>query len=142
MMADLAGSLELFCANHDGELAVGACEVCAKPICTRCLRRIGAHVLCEEPAHMEIVEEWVILMRSSSEFEVDLFVRNLEIGAIRTSVFSSRKHKMTIGENRTDHVDLYVPLADKERAVQFLQSLGLFDEATEQSIDFRKEQSQ
>ncbi len=123
------------CANHSGAAAGAICSVCGKPVCADCFVQLGPGIVCDDPGHKIVLEEWAITFRSRSEFEVDMIVRNVENDGVESKMFSSRAFKQTIGADPRDVVNVFVRRSEHQRAEQVLSALGLssFDDEIQKS---------
>ncbi len=115
------------CANHSGVHAEANCSVCGKPVCADCSVQLNRGNVCEDPGHRTVLEEWAIVLRSNSEFEADMIVRNLECQGLKTKTFSSRAFKEKIGEDAHEFVQVFVHQGESQRAQDVLSTLGLLN---------------
>jgi len=117
---------DIECGKHPGSKAVGFCVVCSTPVCDECKELMNGKILCSDPAHRNILQEWQILSRPESEFEADSLVRNLLQGGIDAKTFSLHDHAGArwMSEQR---VLLFVKKPEVRNAAILLQELGLLD---------------
>lgn len=113
------------CYHHPGVASKEVCDVCGKPLCSECFVRLDRGIVCEESEHKAVLELWTMIVRSKSEFEADMVVRNLQLQGIGTKVYSSRVFKLRIGEDSRDDVKVFVLREECERARGVLGNLEL-----------------
>jgi hypothetical protein len=114
------------CETHPGHNADGLCIICGRPVCFNCKVKIDGRILCTDPEHKILLQEWNVMYRPESEFEADALVRNLADGGIETKTFSLHDHIATywLDENR---VLLFVRKSEDEKAKALLKELNLID---------------
>lgn len=120
-----SASVVFECANHAGRIAAMMCAVCLKPLCIDCALPFGGTTVCDDPEHKHVLEHWTLLVRSDSEFEIDMVVQNLRCEGIDPQRYSSRAFKLTLGENPRDVAQVFVPKGQSVRAREILNNLGL-----------------
>jgi len=116
---------EVECSSHSGVTAEANCRVCGKPICSDCSVQASRGVVCNDPEHRIVLDEWTTLFVTKSEFEADMIVKNLEIDGITSKRFSSRSFKLSVGESTRDFVNIYVQPEQQIRAEKVLNDVGL-----------------
>ncbi len=116
------------CENHPGELAVGVCTVCAKPVCGDCATSVQDVIYCDQPDHQKMRTEWADVYTSSSDFEADAVVRNLASEGIETKVFSMNDHVSAFWFEEYAIVRVMSRTTDKERALTVLKQLQLIED--------------
>ena len=118
--------LKIECETHPDRCAVGLCVICGKPVCSDCKVKSTGKILCNDPEHRILLQEWCVMYQQNSEFEAEAFVRNLADGGIEARTFSLQDHIAThwLNENR---VILYVRKSENEKAKAFLKELNLID---------------
>jgi hypothetical protein len=114
------------CETHPHRRAVGLCVICSKPVCLDCEVKSAGKILCQDPDHGTILQEWRFLHMPDSEFEAEAFVRNLEDSGIIAKSFSLHDHVTThwLSDNR---VLMFVKKAEEEKARVLLNGLNLID---------------
>lgn len=99
--------------------------MCGKPLCADCFTSLDRGIVCEDPDHRRVLENWSVIVRSNSEFEADMILRNLEYEGIETRMFSSRAFKLTIGEDPRDFAQVFVHESKLSTALAVLRDLNL-----------------
>jgi hypothetical protein len=117
---------EIECETHPDRLAVGLCVICRKPVCSNCEVKSTGKILCADPEHRILLQEWCVIYQPDSEFEAEAFMRNLTNGGIEAKTFSLHDHIAThwLKENR---VLLFVRKSEDVRAKALLKELNLID---------------
>jgi len=112
------------CETHSDHCATGLCVICGRPVCSECVVKSAEKILCNDPEHRVLLQEWNVMYQSDSEFEADALVRNLANGGIETKTFSLQDHIATywLNENR---VRLFVKKSEEEKAIALLKELNL-----------------
>jgi hypothetical protein len=112
------------CEVHPDHYAIGLCVICAKPVCTDCEVKSARKILCNDPDHRIVLEEWRKIYQADSEFETEALVRNLADCGIAAKTFSLHDHIAThwLNENR---VCLFVKKSEEEKAIALLKELNL-----------------
>jgi hypothetical protein len=115
--------LKLECEAHPDRRAGGLCVVCSKPVCTDCEVKVDGKILCTDPEHRILLQEWCILDETDSEFEAEALVRNLADGGIEARMFSLHDHAAAhwLHENR---IVLFVRIPENEKAKMLLRELN------------------
>ena len=114
------------CEVHPGQRAIGVCVICSKPVCAACGNRSEGKMICSDPGHKGMLQEWCMLRQSESEFEAEAVLRNLADGGIETKLFSLHDH-VTAHWLRERCVQLFVRTSEVEKAQALLQDLHLID---------------
>lgn len=99
------------------------------PLCRSCG---GQHpALCADPEHASLVERWVRVFATNSEFEADCLSQNLKDRAVASRSFSSRSFTGLCPTSASDAVRVFVKKEDLETAEACLAELTgpLGDEA-------------
>lgn len=114
------------CEIHHERGAVGLCIICSKPVCADCEVMSHGKILCHEPEHRIMLQEWSTVHEPDSEFEADALVRNLADNGIEAKTFSLHDHVAArwVDENR---VLVFVRKSDMENAISLLKELNLID---------------
>jgi len=112
------------CETHPDHRAVGLCVICGKPVCSDCEMKSAGKILCSNPEHKILLQEWSVLYRLDSIFEAEAFVRNLADGGIKGKTFSMQDHIAMhwLNENR---VLLFIKKSENEKAKALLKELNL-----------------
>ena len=112
------------CETHPDHRAVGLCVVCGKPVCSDCEVKSAGKLLCNNPEHRILLQEWGVMYEPDSEFEAEALVRNLADGGIDAKTFSLHDHVAAcwLNENR---VLLFVRKLEVEKAKMLLKELNL-----------------
>jgi hypothetical protein len=115
---------EIECETHPDCRAVGLCVICGKPVCSDCEVKSAGKILCSDPEHRILLQEWCVLHQPDSEFEAEALVRNLADAGIKAKTFSLRDYITTrwLDENR---VFLFVRKSENEKAKALLKELNL-----------------
>ena len=113
------------CHQHPSKAAIASCAICGRPLCAECSVRSGSKFFCSETDHQEIAESWILIHRTSFEFEVDMISKNLGIRGITAKAFSPRTFKYHLGEHPDDAASVYVRKSDGGHAQEVLTVLGL-----------------
>jgi RNA polymerase subunit RPABC4/transcription elongation factor Spt4 len=116
--------MELECERHPERTAVGLCVICGMPVCSDCEVKRDGKILCPNPGHNLLLQDWCVIRQMDSEFEADAFVRNLADGGVEAQSFSLHDHCAThwLKENR---VLLFVRKSEHEKARVLLKELNL-----------------
>jgi hypothetical protein len=116
--------LKVECETHSDHHAVGLCVICSKPVCSDCEVKSDGKILCNNPEHKILFQEWRVMYKPDSEFEAEALVRNLADGGIEAKTFSLHDHITTrwLNENR---VLLFVRKSEVEKAKALLKELNL-----------------
>lgn len=112
------------CETHPDYRAVGLCVVCGRPVCSECEVKSDEKILCANPEHRILLQEWSVLLRPDSEFEADALVRNLADGGIDAKSFSLHTYAATFWMNES-RVLLFVKNSEGEKAKALLEELNL-----------------
>ncbi|MCX6122535.1 MAG: hypothetical protein NTX44_13080 [Ignavibacteriales bacterium] len=112
------------CETHPDRCAVGLCVVCGRSVCSECEVKSGEKILCANPEHRNLLQEWTVLHRPASEFEADALVRNLADGGIDAKSFSLHHYAATFWLNES-RVLLFVRNSESEKAKALLEELNL-----------------
>jgi hypothetical protein len=114
------------CETHPDHYAVGLCVICGKPVCSDCEVKNEGKILCADPEHRMVHQDWRVLYQPDSEFEAEALVHNLADGGIEAKTFSLHDHVTThwLNENR---VLLFVRKTEDEKAKALLRELNLID---------------
>ena len=128
VLIDISGEkvLEVECETHPNHLAVGFCVICSKPVCVDCEVISYGKVLCTDPEHILLLQEWYLMQQLDSEFEADALMRNLADGGIEAKTFSLHSHIAAYWLNE-DRVLLFVKKSEKEKAKTLLKELNLIN---------------
>jgi hypothetical protein len=112
------------CETHPNHRAIGFCVICGRPVCSECEVKSAGKILCNDPDHRILLQEWSMVHQPDSEFEADALVRNLADGRIEAKTFSLHDHMATfwLHENR---VLLFVRKSEDEKAKALLKELNL-----------------
>ncbi len=128
VLADAGGEkgFEIECETHPDRRAVGLCVICSKPVCLDCRVVSKDKILCTDPEHKILLQDWRILLEPDSEFEADALARNLADGGIEAKYYSLLDHITThwLNENR---ICLFVKKLEYDKAKAFLNELNLID---------------
>lgn len=124
---DKENDFEIECETHTEQRANGICVICSKPVCSECEVQSAGKILCNDPEHRILLQEWSVMYEPDSEFEAKAVVRNLADGGIEAKSFSLHDHIATygLGENR---VRVFVRKSENEKAKALLKELNLTDE--------------
>ena len=116
--------IELECERHPEQPAVGLCVVCMMPVCADCEVNRDGKILCSNPDHIRLLQDWCVVHPVDSEFEAEALVRNLADGGIVAQMFSLHNHSAThwLKEHR---VLVFVKKLEEEKAVALLKELNL-----------------
>ena len=116
------GNIE--CEVHPENYAIGICVVCGMPVCAKCGVKDDGKILCSDPDHRSILQEWRMVCRLESEFEADAMICNLAAAGIGTKSFSLHEYIAThwLIQNR---VLVFVKKSEYEKATGLLQELNL-----------------
>jgi hypothetical protein len=119
-----AVDLMIECETHPNHRAVGFCIICGRPVCSECEVMSAGKILCADPEHRIVLQEWNVMSQLGSEFEADALVRNLTDDGIKTKTFSLHDHVAAhwLNENR---VLLFVRKLDYEKGKALLKELNL-----------------
>lgn len=114
------------CEMHPGRYAVGLCVICGKPVCSDCEVKSGKKILCADPEHKILLQEWCLIHQMESEFEAEALMRNLADNGIEGRMFSLHDHIAShwLNENR---VVLFVKNLERDKAKSLLKNLNLID---------------
>lgn len=114
------------CETHPDYHAVGLCVICGKPVCSDCEVKSAGKILCNDPEHKILLQEWCVMHQPDSEFEAEALKRNLADAGIKTKIFSLHDHIATrwLNENR---VLLFVRKSEEEKSKELLKELNLID---------------
>jgi hypothetical protein len=125
--------MELECERHPEQPAVGLCVICGMPVCSDCEVNRDDKILCPNPEHSLLLQDWCVLHQVHSEFEADAFVRNLADGGLEVRSFSLHDHSAThwLKENR---VLLFVRKSEHEKASALLIELNLIGMGSDESL--------
>ena len=117
-------STNVECEAHPDHRAVGICVVCSKPVCTDCEVKSAGKILCDDPEHKIVLQDWRLMLLPDSEFEAKALVRNLADNGIMAKTYSLHDHAATywLNDNR---VLLFVKKSEEEKARTLLQELNL-----------------
>ena len=112
------------CEMHPDRRAVGICVICGKPVCSDCEVKSSGKILCADPEHRILLQEWCGIFHTDSEFEADAFMRNLADGGIEAKTFSLHDHSAMhwFNENR---IEVFIRKLDNEKAKALLKELHL-----------------
>jgi hypothetical protein len=112
------------CEMHPDRLADGFCIICSKPVCSDCIVKSNGKILCADPEHRMLLEEWCVVREPDSVFEAEALVRNLADGGIEGKMFSLHDHIAAhwLDENR---IAVFVRKLELEKAQALLQDLNL-----------------
>jgi len=121
-------NINIECEMHSNRRAVGLCVICSKPVCRDCKVKSAGKILCQDPDHGIILQDWRLLHMPDSEFEAEAFVRNLGDSGIIAKTFSLHDHVTAhwLSDNR---VLMFVKKAEEERARVLLNELNFIDDA-------------
>jgi hypothetical protein len=126
MRIDRVQGQDVECGRHPLNKAIGFCVVCSTPVCGQCEEKCDGKILCADPAHRDILQEWGVISQPESEFEAELLVRNLHHGGIDAKTFSLHNHVETRWMNEK-RVLVFVKKTEQRNATVLLQELGLLD---------------
>jgi RNA polymerase subunit RPABC4/transcription elongation factor Spt4 len=114
------------CETHPDRRAIGLCIICGRPVCSDCEVTSGGKILCTDPEHRTLVQDWRVIHQPDSEFEAEALVRNLADNGIEAKTFSLHDSVATywLNENR---VLLYVRKSEGEKAKALLKELNLIN---------------
>jgi hypothetical protein len=118
--------LQVECETHPNQHAVGCCVICGRPVCATCRVAASGKILCRDPEHSIMLQEWCILRQPESEFEADGLVRNLADGGIEAKSFSLHDH-VSAHWLKEIRVVVFVKKKEYEKAQNLLQELNLTD---------------
>lgn len=118
--------LEIECETHPDCRAIGFCVICGKPVCSDCEVKSAGKILCSDPEHRILLQEWCVMHQPDSEYEAEALMRNLADGGIEIKTFSLQDHVAThwLNENR---VLLFDRKSEKERAQTLPKELNLIN---------------
>jgi RNA polymerase subunit RPABC4/transcription elongation factor Spt4 len=118
--------LSVECEMHPDRFAAGFCVICGKPVCIDCEIKSDGKVLCTNPEHRTILQDWQMLIQLDSEFEAEALEHNLTDSGIEARIFSLHDHIATrwLIENR---VLIFVRKLELEKAMMLLQELSLIE---------------
>ena len=114
------------CETHPDLRADGLCVVCSRPVCSECGRRSAGKMLCSDPEHRFMLQEWSVVCQPESEFHAEAFVRNLADSGIEARSFSLHDHIAAHWLNET-RVLVFVKTTEYERAQTLLRDLNLIE---------------
>lgn len=97
------------CDTHEATLSTGVCAVCLRPLCEACSTSIDGRVVCGDPDHRRIVQEYRLLASLDSEFEADWVLEHLRQGGVSALQFSLRTHAGTRWTPVRHPVRVFVP---------------------------------
>ena len=122
--ANAEHSAGMECETHPNRRAVGLCIVCGRPVCSACVVKHTGRIVCQDPEHRRMLQEWSVIHQPDTEFEADAFERNLADGGIEAKTFSIQSHVAThwLNENR---VLVFVRKTEMEKAKALLEELHL-----------------
>jgi hypothetical protein len=120
------GAINIECETHSDRRAIGFCVICSKPVCNECEVKSAGKILCQDPDHGIILQEWRLICMPDSEFEAEAFARNLGDSGIIAKTFSLHDHVTArwLSDNR---VLIFVKKGEKEKARALLKELNLID---------------
>ena len=88
--------------------------------------KTAGKILCHDPEHGKVLQEWRKIFQPDSEFEAEALVRNLADNGIAAKTFSLHDHVATRWLNEI-RIFLFVKISESEQAVTFLKELNLID---------------
>jgi hypothetical protein len=120
-------NINIECEMHPNRRAVGLCVICSKPVCRDCEVKVTGKILCQDPDHGIILQEWRLLHMPDSVYEAEAFVRNLGDSGIIAKTFSLHDHITAhwLSDNR---VLIFVKKTEEEKARTLLKELNLIDQ--------------
>lgn len=121
---------QLDCENHPGQLAVGLCVVCGKPVCGDCASTVTGKFVCEHRDHKTWAEQWSVVHVCTFPFEGDMVAQNLINAGCAAKLFSFRDHVGLHWVGDAARVQVFVPQEQRDAALKFLNQLQL-TESTE-----------
>ena len=126
--AELASDQGLVCDTHVENRAVGFCVVCGKAVCEECLESSSNRILCDDPKHRTMLDDWKVIHRFDFEYEAAMLYANLEQQEIESEVFSKPNPDTTDTLPRPTIVEVLVPKKKFEEALEIAKTLGLTDD--------------
>ncbi len=123
-----ASEESIVCDTHIDNRAVGFCVVCGKAVCEDCLETYGNRLLCDDPKHRIILDEWRVIFSFDFEYEAAMLYANLEQHGIESEVFSKPNPDTSDSPVRPTIVEVLVPKTKFGEAKEIAEMLGLFDD--------------
>lgn len=125
---EIASDQGLVCDTHVENRAVGFCVVCGKPVCEECLESSGNRLLCDDPRHRTMLNDWKVIYTFDFEYEAAMLYANLEQQDIESEVFSKPNPDTTATLPRPTIVEVLVPKKQFAAAQEIAKTLGLTDD--------------
>lgn len=119
----------IVCDTHVETRAEGFCVVCGKAVCEECLETRGNKILCDDPKHREMLDDWRVIYTFEFEYEAAMLYANLEQQDIDSEVFSKPNPEATDSIPQPTIVEVFVPKNKFEQAQEIARSLGLTEDA-------------
>ncbi len=119
----------IVCDTHVENRAAGFCVVCGKAVCEECLETQGNRILCDDPKHRVMLDEWRLIYTFEFEYEAAMLYANLEQQDIESEVFSKPNPEAADSLPQPTIVEVLVPKKKFEQALEIAKSLGLTDDA-------------
>lgn len=118
---------EVECNTHAGVAANAVCVVCGTPTCDSCSDvRDGIH-FCKNKHHNIYRDEFTMLVATSSWFNADLIVKNLELKGVHAVSFTLQQFVKSQSLNDTTVTHIYVCRETTDAAKNILQELDIMD---------------
>jgi hypothetical protein len=118
--------LKVECETHPDRFAVGLCVICGKPVCSDCEVKSAGKIVCADPEHMVLLQEWREIHRPDSEFEAEALVRNLADGGVEAKTFSLHDNVAMHWMNE-NCVLVFVRKSESSKAKVILEDLNLIE---------------
>jgi len=81
-------------------------------------------MLCDDPAHREMVSHWSVVHYADSEFEADAIRQNLKAAEIESKIFSLHDH-VALHFLSIDRAAVWVTQQELQKAIAVLSDLNL-----------------
>jgi putative signal transducing protein/double zinc ribbon protein len=111
------------CNTHHDVDAVAGCVICGKPICDDCAHFIDDVAYCEDDGHQRINQEYIVVYRTSTDYEAEMLRANLIGAGIDAVVFNQHDHVYFVNLGALAVVTVMVRKKDEERAVEIIKSI-------------------
>jgi hypothetical protein len=117
-------SQKVECETHPKNSTIGFCVICSKPMCADCVVKVGNKLLCTNPEHQDMLQNWQVICCPETEYEADAVVCNLVTGGIEAKTFSLHDH-IAAREMNESRVIVFVKKSEIEKSKTLLLDLNL-----------------
>ena len=111
------------CATHPELAAIAGCIICGKPVCAECANEIEGKYFCDNDSHHELHQDYVVVYRSSAEYEAEMIRANLENAGIDVQLFDQHGHIYFVDIGEMALVSVMVRKDEIEHATEIVNAI-------------------